>query len=63
MNRRYLAAVVLAVAIMAGSLVALRAAAYPPGRCACETMGWGVWDWEYWWFACDTPRPPECDWT
>lgn len=33
----------------------------PPGRCQCETFHWDVWDWEYWYNDCWTPRPPECD--
>ena len=60
MTRRSIVAVVLAFGLMLGTMVALHAA-YPPGRCACETMGWGVWDWEYWYFECHTPRPPEWD--
>jgi len=37
------------------------AAKTAPGRCMCTTMGWGPWDWEYWFNECYTPLPyPEC---
>ena len=59
MIRRYLAAILFAIVLMVGALAVLHADA--PGRCNCTTMGWGVWDWEYWWNGCDQPLPyPEC---
>ncbi len=60
MTRRVLVAGLFAVVLMVGAIAVLHATD-APGRCMCTTMGWGVWDWEFWWNGCDTPLPyPEC---
>ena len=56
-----LLAAAVACLIIASGVFAMTRALELPGRCQCETQGWGVWDWEYWYFECHTPRPPECD--
>jgi hypothetical protein len=59
---RRLIAVALAVVLMVGAIAVLHATELP-GRCQCETQGWGVWDWQWWAYDCWAPRPPDCDWT
>ena len=58
--RVLVAALVLAVCV-AGGAVAVLHAAENLGRCQCETQGWGLMDWQYYYYECWTQRPPECD--
>ena len=56
MTRRFLLALTLCVVLVVGAVVALQASV----GCSCKTMHWGVWDWEYWYYECYDPPPPEC---
>lgn len=57
MTRRFLLALAFSVSLVAGGLVVLHAS---QASCSCKTMHWGVWDWEYWYYECYDPPPPEC---